>query len=74
MRFNWETLKGPAAHDVYMIVTPKVREEVRRHFNCSTLEGAELENQGGRGTVGAHWEKRIFEVKLYFHLNSNLYD
>uniref|UniRef100_A0A7I4YYE7 Leishmanolysin-like peptidase n=1 Tax=Haemonchus contortus TaxID=6289 RepID=A0A7I4YYE7_HAECO len=73
MRFNWETLKGPVVHDVYMIVTPKVREEVRRHFNCSTLEGAELENQGGRGTVGAHWEKRIFENEAMSGVATQVY-
>ena len=43
------------------MVTPTVREEAQRHFNCSTLEGAELENQGGKGTALAHWEKRLFE-------------
>ncbi|PIO76492.1 hypothetical protein TELCIR_01432 [Teladorsagia circumcincta] len=47
-------------HDVYMVITPRVRKEVRRHFNCSTLEGAELENQGNQ-SAGAHWEKRVFE-------------
>jgi Leishmanolysin. len=31
---------------VQVMVTPKVVQEVRRHFNCSTLEGAELEDQG----------------------------
>lgn len=45
-----------------IIVTPKVVEEVRHHFNCSKLEGAELEDQGGEGTALTHWEKRIFEV------------
>jgi len=36
--------------------------EVRKHFNCTTLEGAELEDQGLNGTVMTHWEKRVFEV------------
>ncbi|KAH9383115.1 hypothetical protein HPB48_023850 [Haemaphysalis longicornis] len=36
-------------------------EEVRRHFNCSRLEGAEMEDQGEDGTRLTHWEKRIFE-------------
>ena len=40
------------------------QEEVRKHFNCSTLEGAELEDQGVVGTALTHWEKRIFEVTL----------
>ncbi|RCN31674.1 hypothetical protein ANCCAN_22536 [Ancylostoma caninum] len=44
-----------------MIVSPKVREEARRFFNCPDLEGAELESQGGAGSAFAHWEKRIFE-------------
>lgn len=44
-----------------MVVTPRVQEEAQKHFNCSSLEGAELENQGGPGTELAHWEKRLFE-------------
>lgn len=39
------------------------QEEARRHFNCSSLEGMELENQGGMGTELNHWEKRLLEVK-----------
>jgi len=30
------------------------------HFNCSTLEGAYMENQGGSGSYGSHFERRIF--------------
>lgn len=40
------------------------QEEVRAHFNCPLLEGAELEDQGEDGTLLTHWEKRIFEVNL----------
>ncbi len=32
------------------------------HFNCPTLQGVEVENQGGTGTAISHWEKRILEV------------
>jgi len=42
------------------IKTPIVLETVRRHFNCSTLDGAEIENQGSNGTAYSHWEKRLF--------------
>ncbi|XGW05991.1 hypothetical protein V3C99_016384 [Haemonchus contortus] len=63
-RLDWETSKGPVKHDVHMVVTPKVKKEARRHFNCSTLEGAEIENQGGGGTASNHWEKRVFENEL----------
>ncbi|EPB70142.1 hypothetical protein ANCCEY_10756 [Ancylostoma ceylanicum] len=51
-RKEWETAKGYVWHDVFMIVSPKVREEARKYFNCLDLEGAELENQGGRGNSG----------------------
>lgn len=42
-----------------LIVTPKVVQAARKHYNCSTLQGVELENQGGEGTSGVHWESRL---------------
>ncbi|KAL9951989.1 hypothetical protein ACROYT_G044753 [Oculina patagonica] len=60
-RKNWATRHGDIQHEVHMIVTPRVKREVRRHFNCPNLEGAEIENQGGVGTEYTHWEKRLFE-------------
>uniref|UniRef100_T1JG38 Leishmanolysin-like peptidase n=1 Tax=Strigamia maritima TaxID=126957 RepID=T1JG38_STRMM len=60
-RKNWRVRGGTVQKTVHMIVTPRVQKEVRRHFNCPTLEGAELEDQGGEGTELTHWEKRIFE-------------
>jgi leishmanolysin len=41
------------------IILPKVVDEARTAFQCATLTGVELEDEGGPGTVGAHWEKRI---------------
>ena len=38
------------------------QREARNHFNCPTLEGAELEDQVPNGTAYTHWEKRVFEV------------
>ena len=60
-RTDWVTRTGPMQHNVHIMVTPRVKQEAQRHFNCLTLEGAELENQGGEGTALAHWEKRLFE-------------
>uniref|UniRef100_A0A8C4KKA6 Leishmanolysin-like peptidase n=1 Tax=Dromaius novaehollandiae TaxID=8790 RepID=A0A8C4KKA6_DRONO len=48
-------------HAVYLLITPRVVEEARKHFNCPVLEGMELENQGGMGTELNHWEKRLLE-------------
>ena len=39
--------------------TPKVLEYARGHFGCPSLNGVELENQGGEGSAGSHWEARI---------------
>jgi hypothetical protein len=50
-----------------VVVTPRVREEVQRHYNCDQLSGAELEDQGEEGTALTHWEKRLFEVKRCIH-------
>ncbi len=44
-------------------MTPRVAEEVRRHYGCPSLSGAELEDQGEEGTALTHWEKRLFEVR-----------
>lgn len=51
---------------VVRISTPRVLAEVRRHFACDTLEGAELENQdtGGCVIVGSHWEQRVFDGEV----------
>ncbi|XP_038599514.1 leishmanolysin-like peptidase [Tachyglossus aculeatus] len=48
-------------HRVTLLVTPRVVAEARAHFACPSLEGLELENQGGPGTELNHWEKRLLE-------------
>ncbi|XP_075687136.1 leishmanolysin-like peptidase, partial [Rhinoderma darwinii] len=59
---NWDVRGAKMVqHNVYLLVTPRVTEEVRNHFDCPILEGMELENQGGMGTELNHWEKRLLE-------------
>lgn len=41
------------------IKTPRVVQWARNHFNCPTIDGVELENQGGEGTAQSHWERRV---------------
>lgn len=60
-RYNWKIGGRRINRSITMLITPKVLKEVRNHFNCSTLEGAELEDQGDIGTRLTHWEKRVFE-------------
>jgi len=47
-----------------MIITPRVVEATRIHYGCSTIEGLELEDDGGSGTVGSHWEERIMSGEV----------
>lgn len=62
VRPKWSVRGGDTKRAVDMMVTPRVVQEVREHFGCDQLEGAELEDQGGEGTALTHWEKRILEV------------
>lgn len=41
-----------------LLVTPNVQLKVQE--NCASLEGAELEDQGGTSTSLSHWEMRTF--------------
>ena len=52
------------------INSPKVIEMARKYFNCSNIDGVELENFGGEGTTGSHWEARIL---LGEYMNGVLY-
>lgn len=47
-----------------IVKTPNVLKTVQDFFNCSRMLGAELEDDGGRGSRGSHWEQRVFEVRL----------
>ena len=50
-----------------------MREEVRKHYNCNKLSGAELEDQGEEGTALTHWEKRLFEVRQLNYENHSYF-
>ncbi|PBJ79557.1 surface protease GP63 [Trypanosoma cruzi cruzi] len=43
---------------VSVISTPKTKAMARQYHNCPTLEGIELEDEGGFETVLSHWRKR----------------
>ncbi|KAK7869707.1 hypothetical protein R5R35_011777 [Gryllus longicercus] len=61
VRERWGVAGGRVQRHVQLLVTPRVVREVRAHFACDALEGAELEDQGEDGTALTHWEKRLFE-------------
>ena len=58
---QFRTVRGGVR--VAQIVTPSVLQVVRNHFDCQTLEGAELES-GEYICLGDHWERRLFKTDL----------
>eukprot|EP00455_Lapot_gusevi_P004587 TRINITY_DN11889_c0_g1_i7.p1 TRINITY_DN11889_c0_g1~~TRINITY_DN11889_c0_g1_i7.p1 ORF type:complete len:398 (+),score=16.36 TRINITY_DN11889_c0_g1_i7:49-1242(+) len=44
---------------VTMMLSPRALAAGKEYFQCSTMTGVEIEDQGGSGTAGSHWEKRI---------------
>ena len=43
---------------ITFVNSPRVLTAARQHFNCTSLNGVPLENQGGSGSAGSHWEAR----------------
>ncbi len=41
------------------IYLPKVNKEVRDHFGCRSYFGMPIENNGGSGSAGSHWEREV---------------
>jgi hypothetical protein len=52
------------------INSTKVLQVAKKYFNCSEMIGVQLEDFGGDGTVGSHWEERIL---LGDYMNGVLY-
>jgi hypothetical protein len=50
-------------YQITEVVSPKAVAAAREHFACPSLVGAELEDGGGSGTAGSHWEKTRFGVE-----------
>lgn len=46
------------------MISPRVVAAAKAYFNCSTITGVEIEDQGGAGTQGVHWEKRILNQEF----------
>lgn len=42
------------------VVSPRVTAAARAQLGCDSLQGAHLEDGGGTGSAGSHWESRLF--------------
>ena len=57
-KFNFTQIDKYGIQRFYL-KSPNVIKVAKKYFNCSDIDGVELENDGGEGTVGSHWESRI---------------
>lgn len=57
----------------FEIVTPTVQAIVRNQFDCSTMEGARLENQptSSDECFGSHWDMRLFSADIMAAVTQN---
>ena len=46
------------------IRSPAVLKAARNHAKCDTITGVPLEDEGGSGTMGNHWERRYHRDEL----------
>ena len=49
---------------VYKMITPKLLAAAKSHFNCDTLTGVYLENEGQSASAGVHFEKAHYGNEL----------
>src|SRR4051812_20740114 len=50
---------NPYSMSIQKLRTPNVLRFARDYFSCPTLDGVELEEYGGGGTAGSHWDRRV---------------
>ena len=60
--FEVQSIRG--LEDQVFIKTPNVLKRARAAFDCETLPGLQIENQGGSGSAGSHWESRVMRTEL----------
>ncbi|KAA3676501.1 leishmanolysin-like peptidase [Paragonimus westermani] len=60
----WKSVKGTFIRKTKILKTPMLLATAREHFNCSTLDGVDLENQGNGLTAAMHFEKRLVMNEL----------
>ncbi|KAN0055563.1 hypothetical protein ACTA71_008679 [Dictyostelium dimigraforme] len=57
-------LGKPFIREKYLISSPSVVNFTKDYFDCDSAEGFELEDYGGAGTAGSHWEKRTADEEI----------
>ncbi|CAH8517889.1 unnamed protein product [Schistosoma turkestanicum] len=61
---TWLSAFGTFQKLAHIVVLPTVVRIARSFYNCSSLDGVELEDEDGAGVYLTHWEKRLLENDL----------
>uniref|UniRef100_A0A5K3FHR7 Leishmanolysin-like peptidase n=1 Tax=Mesocestoides corti TaxID=53468 RepID=A0A5K3FHR7_MESCO len=61
---NWTSALGVFRKKAHLVVTPNVLSLAKKYFDCPSLEGVELEDQGKLGVSLSHWKMRILGNEL----------
>ncbi|EWS75215.1 leishmanolysin family protein (macronuclear) [Tetrahymena thermophila SB210] len=54
-----DTVRGVS--NVIKLKSKNVLDTARRYYNCPSLDSVPLENQGGSGSFGSHWERDLIQ-------------
>ena len=46
------------------ITSPRVVEYAKKHFGCDEVDGVMIEDDGGNGSKGSHWEKALLSSEV----------
>lgn len=59
--------------ETHILDLPRLTKLARDYFGCDSIEGVEMENQGGSGSLGSHFEHRMVREDLMVsHADKNL--
>ncbi|ESL05237.1 surface protease GP63 [Trypanosoma rangeli SC58] len=59
--------------NVWVVSSPKVKALARQYYNCPTLEGMELEDEGAEGVKWHHWKGRNAKEELMSDMDPYMY-
>jgi hypothetical protein len=63
------TVRGISTTNV--LFSPTVLQVARDHYNCPSMTGMLVENQGSIGSLGSHWERTILNNEIMNAIASN---
>ncbi|CAH8857662.1 unnamed protein product [Trichobilharzia szidati] len=61
---KWVSAAGTFNKTFPALVTENIIKEAKSHFQCQSVDGVDLENEGSSGSYGSHLEGRVYSMEL----------